>query len=45
MDKYKVLKRMGEGTFGNVMKAVNTETNEVVAIKILRQVTSWEEAT
>lgn len=45
MDKYKVLKSMGEGTFGAVMKAVNNATNEIVAIKKLKSSQSWEEAT
>jgi male germ cell-associated kinase len=45
MDKYKVLKSLGEGTFGAVMKAVNNTTNEVVAIKKLKTTQSWEEAT
>lgn len=45
MDKYKVLKTLGEGTFGAVMKAVNNTTNEIVAIKKLKTTQSWEEAT
>jgi serine/threonine protein kinase len=45
MDKYKVLKGVGEGTFGSVTKAVNLQTNEVVAIKQLKATQSWEEAT
>ena len=36
MDKYKILKSLGEGTFGSVMKAVNNTTNEIVAIKKLK---------
>jgi hypothetical protein len=36
MDKYKIIKSVGEGTFGSVSKAVNTQTNEVVAIKSLK---------
>ena len=36
MDKYKLLKALGEGTFGSVTKAVNTTTNDVVAIKGLK---------
>jgi len=36
MDKYKVLKVIGEGTFGSVLKAVNNATNDVVAIKELK---------
>lgn len=36
MDKYKLIKGVGEGTFGSVTKAVNLQTNEVVAIKELK---------
>ena len=36
MDKYKLIKGVGEGTFGSVTKAVNIQTNEVVAIKELK---------
>jgi len=45
MDKYKIVKSLGEGSFGTVHKAVNLTTNELVAIKLLRDTTSWEEAT
>lgn len=45
MDKYKIIKQMGVGTFGQVFKAVNTNSNEVVAIKRLQQGMTWEEAT
>jgi len=33
--KYEIGKTLGEGTFGKVKYALNTETNEAVAIKIL----------
>ena len=33
--KYEIGRTLGEGTFGKVKFAVNTETNERVAIKIL----------
>lgn len=36
MDKYKIIKNMGEGSFGQVFKAVNNSTNEIVAIKKLK---------
>lgn len=36
MEKYKIIKPMGQGTFGQVFKAVNTLTNDVVAIKRLQ---------
>ncbi|CDW75370.1 protein kinase [Stylonychia lemnae] len=44
MDKYKIIKQLGEGTFGKVVKAVNTETNELVAIKKLKSNYNWEDA-
>ena len=35
---------IGDGTFGSVVKAVNQETNDVVAIKKMkRKYYSWEE--
>mmetsp|Transcript_42611 Transcript_42611/g.70586 ORF Transcript_42611/g.70586 Transcript_42611/m.70586 type:complete len:493 (-) Transcript_42611:501-1979(-) len=33
--KYEIGKTLGEGTFGKVKYAINTETNEAVAIKVL----------
>lgn len=36
MDKYKIIKNLGEGSFGAVFKAVNTLNNDVVAIKKLK---------
>ena len=33
--KYELGRTLGEGTFGKVKYAVNTETNEAVAIKVL----------
>ena len=44
MDKYKILTKLGEGAFGTVIKAVNKETEELVAIKKLKTELSWEEA-
>jgi serine/threonine protein kinase len=44
MDKYKVVKKLGEGAYGVVLKCVNTETNEVVAIKKMKgKFASWDE--
>jgi male germ cell-associated kinase len=44
MEKYKVIDKLGDGTFGKVTKAVNKKTNEVVAIKAMKQkFYSWEE--
>jgi serine/threonine protein kinase len=36
--KYKVLKRIGTGAFGMVCEAINTETNERVAIKQITRI-------
>lgn len=45
MDRYKVLKSVGDGSFGSVTKAVNKATNEIVAIKKMKKkFFSWDEA-
>ena len=36
MDKYKKIKKLGEGTYGVVYKCENQETHEFVAIKNIR---------
>ena len=36
MDKYQIVKKLGEGAYGIVVKAVNTNTQELVAIKKLK---------
>jgi protein kinase len=44
MDRYKVIKELGDGTYGIVWKAINRSTNEIVAIKKMkRKYYSWEE--
>ncbi|GMH05676.1 hypothetical protein Nepgr_007516 [Nepenthes gracilis] len=44
MDRYKMIKEVGDGTFGNVWKAINKQTGEVVAIKKMKKkYCSWEE--
>lgn len=44
MEKYKIQKTLGDGAFGVVYKAVNTKTNEIVAIKKMkRKFESWDE--
>jgi len=45
MNRYKVQKQLGDGTYGSVWQATNRETDEVVAIKKMkRKFYSWEEA-
>ena len=36
MDQYKPLKKLGEGAYGTVIKAVHISTGELVAIKKLK---------
>ena len=44
MDRYKVVKQLGDGTYGEVLKASNRQTGEVVAIKRMkRKYYSWDE--
>lgn len=44
MDRYKILKTIGDGTYGSVSKAVHKTTGEVVAIKQMKKkVRSWNE--
>eukprot|EP00250_Pteridium_aquilinum_P018764 c24205_g1_i1 orf=698-2083(+) len=44
MHRYKVIKLLGDGTYGSVWKALNIHNNEVVAIKKMkRKYYSWEE--
>ncbi|CAI5493558.1 unnamed protein product [Closterium sp. Naga37s-1] len=44
MNRYKVIKQMGDGTYGTVWKAMNLHTNEIVAVKKMkRKFYSWEE--
>uniref|UniRef100_A0A1D1YUP2 cyclin-dependent kinase n=1 Tax=Anthurium amnicola TaxID=1678845 RepID=A0A1D1YUP2_9ARAE len=44
MDRYKVIKQVGDGTFGSVWRAINKLTGEVVAIKKMKKkYYSWEE--
>ena len=33
MDRYKILETVGDGTYGSVVRAVNKNTEEIVAIK------------
>ncbi|KAI3845002.1 hypothetical protein MKX03_014707 [Papaver bracteatum] len=37
MERYKIIKDVGEGTFGSVCQALGTQTGEIVAIKRMKQ--------
>ncbi|GLE04834.1 hypothetical protein PINS_up013813 [Pythium insidiosum] len=44
MNRYKVTKQLGDGTYGSVLKAVNRQSGEVVAVKKMKKkFYSWEE--
>mmetsp|Transcript_114331 Transcript_114331/g.319495 ORF Transcript_114331/g.319495 Transcript_114331/m.319495 type:complete len:451 (-) Transcript_114331:163-1515(-) len=44
MNRYKVTKTLGDGTYGSVLRAQNNATGELVAIKKMKQkYYSWEE--
>ena len=44
MNRYKVTKSLGDGTYGSVLKAVNRQSGEVVAIKKMKKkFFSWDE--
>jgi|UniRef100_A0A7S4G6M0 protein kinase len=44
LNQYRVTKTIGDGTYGVVMRAQNTQTNDVVAIKRMkRKFYSWQE--
>ena len=44
MNKYQIIKVIGDGTYGKVYEGINIETNEKVAIKKLKnKIQSWEE--
>jgi len=44
MERYKILKLVGDGGYGSVYKALNKTTGEIVAIKRMKKkFTSWEE--
>lgn len=37
MDKYKIIKTLGDGMFGSVKKAMDKETGRIVAIKKMKK--------
>ncbi|VFQ70559.1 unnamed protein product [Cuscuta campestris] len=44
MERYKIITEVGNGTFGRVWRALNTQTGEMVAIKRMKKkYYSWEE--
>lgn len=44
MNRYRIIKPVGDGTYGHVLKAVNKKTSQVVAIKKMKKkFYSWEE--
>lgn len=44
MDRYQIIKNLGDGTYGMVFQAINLKTQETVAIKKMkRKFSSWEE--
>ncbi|KAJ8600049.1 hypothetical protein CTAYLR_001824 [Chrysophaeum taylorii] len=44
MNRYKITKQLGDGTYGSVLKAVNRQTGEITAIKKMKKkFYTWEE--
>jgi serine/threonine protein kinase len=44
MEKYKIGKILGDGTFGQVMLAQNLQTGQIVAIKKMKKMMpKWED--
>jgi serine/threonine protein kinase len=44
MEQYKIIKKIGDGTYGSVFKAINNASGEVVAIKKFKcKYNSWDE--
>ncbi|XP_071910425.1 serine/threonine-protein kinase AFC1-like isoform X1 [Coffea arabica] len=42
--RYRILSKMGEGTFGQVLECLDNERKEIVAIKVVRSVHKYREA-
>ncbi|KAJ1549282.1 hypothetical protein HK405_006372, partial [Cladochytrium tenue] len=46
LDKFQIIKQLGDGSFGIVLMARNTQTGEMVAIKRMKKkYRTWEECT
>lgn len=44
MNKYKVIKKLGEGAYGAVVKGININTNQMVAIKRMKgEYANWNQ--
>jgi len=44
MEKFQIVKNLGDGTYGTVVEAINKSTREVVAIKKMkRKFETWDE--
>ncbi|KEY65911.1 hypothetical protein S7711_07942 [Stachybotrys chartarum IBT 7711] len=43
-DKYKIVRLLGQGTFGKVVQARDRKTNKAVAVKIIRSVQKYRDA-
>ncbi|KAG8376452.1 hypothetical protein BUALT_Bualt09G0064800 [Buddleja alternifolia] len=42
--RYRILSKMGEGTFGQVLECLDNERKELVAIKVVRSIQKYREA-
>ncbi|XP_044492886.1 serine/threonine-protein kinase AFC2-like isoform X2 [Mangifera indica] len=42
--RYKILRKLGEGTFGQVLNCLDRETGEMVAIKVVRSIKKYRDA-
>jgi serine/threonine protein kinase len=44
MDKFQIIKSIGDGTYGTVVEALNKQTKEIVAIKKMKKkFATWDE--
>ncbi|GAB2272464.1 CAAX prenyl protease 1 [Dionaea muscipula] len=42
--RYRIISKMGEGTFGQVLECLDNEQNELVAIKVVRSIDKYRDA-